>query len=79
MASQSSVEYFLSQFKSKMKIFDVVFMDKRAKNTQALADLEITPNSRKKYSKILGCRTTVKDLLKMKNQKVRRCGSLERW
>jgi len=47
MTSRSSVEHFLSRFKSKMKIFDVVFMDERAKNTQALADLEITPNSRK--------------------------------
>lgn len=44
----STVRRFLEDFKTKMKIWDIVFMDNRAKNTQTLLQLEITPALRKK-------------------------------
>ena len=47
MASIADVESFLRDFKLKMNIWNVVFSH-RQKNTQTLADLEITPNYRKK-------------------------------
>ncbi len=43
-----SVRRFLEDFKTKMKIWDIVFTDNRAKNTQTLLQLEITPVLRKK-------------------------------
>jgi hypothetical protein len=46
MPSASDVEMFLSVFKSKMKIWDVLFLDQRGKNAQALADLELRPIDR---------------------------------
>lgn len=48
MISRIDVESFLKDFKSKMKIFDVLFRDDRGKNAQTLLDLEITTNDRKK-------------------------------
>ncbi len=39
---------FLEDFKTKMKIWDIIFMDNSTKNIQALLQLEITPAMRKK-------------------------------
>jgi hypothetical protein len=47
MTTKDQVENFLKDFKEKMKIWDVAFRNDRCKNTQALADLEITPLTRK--------------------------------
>lgn len=46
-ASRADVEKFLSDFKSKMKIWDVLFLDQRGKNAQALIGLELRPIDRK--------------------------------
>jgi hypothetical protein len=48
MGDKISTEKFLRNFKTKMKIFDVLFLDDRGKNVNALARLEITPIARKK-------------------------------
>jgi hypothetical protein len=42
------VENFLKTFKQKMKIWEVLFLDQRSKNVQALLDLELTPKDRQK-------------------------------
>jgi len=47
MATKQEVEHFLSNFKTKMKIFQIIFRDDRGKNAQALLDLEISPGKRK--------------------------------
>ncbi|MEX2600735.1 MAG: hypothetical protein WD355_03745 [Balneolaceae bacterium] len=47
MTARKDVEKFLKRFKSKLKVFDVVFVG-RAKNTQTLLDLELVPASRTK-------------------------------
>ncbi|MGD0589395.1 MAG: toxin [Bacteroidota bacterium] len=47
MTTKDQVDSFLKDFKEKMKIWNILFRDDRAKNTQALADLEITPIDRK--------------------------------
>ena len=47
MSDQSEVEQFLNQFKAKLKVFDVVYIN-REKNTQALLDLEILSDDRRK-------------------------------
>jgi len=54
MASNDDVEEFLGDFKLKLKIWDVVFTN-RHKNTQTLADLEISPNYRKEILEDLEC------------------------
>lgn len=41
-----AVEQFLSDFKSKMKIWDVLFRDDRGKNAQTLIELELRPIDR---------------------------------
>lgn len=46
MATKEEVEYFLSQFKQKVKVFGLVFRDDRGKNMQTLLELEITPKYR---------------------------------
>lgn len=46
MATQEEVEYFLSQFNQKVKVFGLVFRDDRGKNMQTLLELEITPKYR---------------------------------
>lgn len=46
MASIVDVDQFLSEFKIKMSIWDVLFSN-REKNIQTLSDLEITPIYRK--------------------------------
>lgn len=47
MATKQEVERFLKDFKVKMKIWDILFLDERGKNTQGLLDLEISPAKRK--------------------------------
>ena len=47
-SKKDAVKNFISDFKTKLKIFDIIFLDKRQKNTQALLDLEIAPAQRKK-------------------------------
>jgi len=49
MTSEAEVSKFIKEFKMKMKMFGIIFLDNRNKNQQALFDLEITPNQRKKY------------------------------
>lgn len=46
MASRQEVRQYLKDFKVKMKIFDILFLDDRGKNQQTLHDLEITPRRR---------------------------------
>ena len=46
MATKEEVEYFLSQFNQKVKVFGIVFRDDRGKNMQTLLELEITPKYR---------------------------------
>ncbi|MEX0680805.1 MAG: hypothetical protein WD097_05440 [Balneolales bacterium] len=48
MTTRDEVNQFLRTFKAKLKVYDIIFTDDRAKNTQALLDLEITPDDRKK-------------------------------
>ncbi len=43
MVTKDEVEKFLNTFQAKLKIFKIIFRDDRGKNTQALAELEITP------------------------------------
>lgn len=45
--TKDKVESFLSDFKVKMSIWDVLFRDERGKNSQALIDLELRPFERK--------------------------------
>ena len=47
MTTQEQVKLFLSEFKTKMKIWDVIFRDDRGKNLQTLLELEIRPIDRK--------------------------------
>jgi len=47
-SQRSDVKNFIERFKTKLKIFDIIFLDKRQKNTQSLLDLEITPAQRRK-------------------------------
>ncbi len=50
---EENIEQFLKEFKLKMDIWDIVFIDNRPKNTQTLADLEITSVKRKTIIKEL--------------------------
>lgn len=45
---ESEIKSFLSDFKQKMKIWDVIFRDDRGKNFKTLSTLEIRPIDRKK-------------------------------
>jgi len=47
MAAKHEVEHFLSEFRTKMRIFQIIFWDDRGKNAQALLDLEISSGKRK--------------------------------
>jgi hypothetical protein len=47
MATNQEVENFLNDFKTKMRFFQILFLDDRGKNAQALLDLEISPIKRK--------------------------------
>lgn len=42
MTKREEVESFLSQFKIKLEVFDIFFLDLREKNSQALLDLGIS-------------------------------------
>lgn len=48
MATQQEVDHFLTDFKTKLNIWGIVFFDGRMKNTDTLAELEISPNQRRK-------------------------------
>ena len=48
MAKEQEVEKFLREFKEKMKVWDVMFLNDRAKNVQALLNLELRPIDRNK-------------------------------
>jgi hypothetical protein len=48
MTTRHEVETFLLDFKSKMRVFQILFRDDRIKNTQSLLLLEMTPDTRKK-------------------------------
>ncbi|MEI7492675.1 MAG: toxin [Bacteroidota bacterium] len=48
MTTRHEVETFLSDFKLKMRVFQILFRDERMKNTQSLLHLEMTPGARKK-------------------------------
>jgi hypothetical protein len=45
--TKGEVERFLKDFSVKTGIFQLIFLDERGKNAQALLDLDITPNKRK--------------------------------
>ena len=47
MATKQEVESFLNDFKTKMRFFQIIFLDDRGKNAQAILDLEISPIKRK--------------------------------
>jgi len=42
MATKTEVEQFLRQFKVKLNVFGILFLDNRSKNAQSLLDLGIT-------------------------------------
>lgn len=44
--TRNEVERFLKDFKAKTGIFQIIFLDDRGKNAQALLDLEISPIKR---------------------------------
>jgi len=52
MASIVDVEVFLSDFKTKLLIWDILYLD-RKKNTQSLIDLELRPIDRTEVLKTL--------------------------
>lgn len=47
MTSKQDVEIYLKEFKVKIEIFGILFLDDRGKNFKTLQDLDITPNMRK--------------------------------
>ncbi len=51
-ATKNEVVQFLNDFKTKMSVFRIIFLE-RGKNSQALLDLEITPISREEYIRSL--------------------------
>lgn len=51
MATRREVEQFLNQFKVKIDIWGIFFLDERGKNMQALLDLGITPSIRENVVK----------------------------
>ena len=53
MVSKEDVLSFLSDFKTKMEIWGIVFFDDRAKNTKTLSLIEISPMIRNKTIKEL--------------------------
>ena len=57
MTTKEDVEKWLNDLKAKIRIYDIYFIDDRGKNQQALYDLEISPDERKKIISKL----TVKD------------------
>lgn len=53
MATKDEVEKFLNEFQTKISIYDIIFRNDRNKNTDALFELDITPNHRKEVIKSL--------------------------
>lgn len=53
MTSKQDVEIYLKEFKVKIEIFGILFLDDRGKNFKTLQDLDITPNMRKQLIKTL--------------------------
>lgn len=51
MANENEVEQFLNEFKQKLSIFNIVFLDSRKKNTVSALGLEIIPAKRKEIIK----------------------------
>lgn len=49
MTEKKDVDSYLKNFKIKMRIYDILFLDNRGKNQQALHDLELTPSMRRQY------------------------------
>jgi hypothetical protein len=47
MATKAEVKSFLNDFHTYLKVWDIIFLDDRSKNFQAIANLEITPALRK--------------------------------
>lgn len=46
ITNKDDIEKFLKDFKTKLKIWGIIFRDDRGKNAQTLLDLEITPSKR---------------------------------
>ncbi|MBB1287063.1 toxin [Flavisolibacter sp. BT320] len=46
MEKRNEVQSFLNDFKTKLKIWGVIFRDNRSKNSQSVLDLEITTELR---------------------------------
>lgn len=46
MASRNDIERFLADFNVKLGVFDILFLDSRDKNREALRRLNISPNAR---------------------------------
>jgi len=53
MTKKDDVELFLKNFKTKLGIWNIAYLDGRPKNTQTLADLEIPPYKRTEVVKSL--------------------------
>lgn len=53
MTTKNEVERFLKDFSVKTGIFQIIFLDERGKNAQALLELDITPAKRKEIIKSL--------------------------
>jgi len=47
MTTKHEVESFLSDFKTKLRFFQIIFLDDRGKNAQAKLDLEISTVKRR--------------------------------
>lgn len=54
MSNKAQATRFLAGFHAKMKVFDILYLDDRGKNSQTLALLEISPMSRRKVLEDLG-------------------------
>lgn len=52
-ADPEEVQQFLTRLKGLTHAFDIIYLDKRPKNSQTLADLEITGSDRDEYIKDL--------------------------
>ena len=64
VTTENEVKKFIKNFKTKLKVFDIIFLDKRRKNTQALLDLEITPAQRRKIIESIEVKDFVKGPVK---------------
>jgi len=47
MSTKEEVRRFLADFKTKMKVFEIIYRDDRGKNTKALLDYEISRTKRR--------------------------------